>query len=159
MTRINAKATGLALESELQGAFAHGVWLGKLRKLNANGTESLHLELDSPTDVLVSADRSRVEWFCLNGKPARVCADADWAADKWSANVNANDLPISTLTSGLTPSVDYRGTAHHHRRVRLAAEARQCRECCARISSMLPSRTSWPADARSASRSAPGSSM
>src|SRR6185312_14604864 len=110
VAHVTAKATGLAIDSEFAGAFSHGVWLGKLRKLSANGTESLHLELDTPVDMLLSANHSRIEWFCLNGEPARVCGDADWAASKWSATVNANDLPISTLTSGLTPSVDYRGT-------------------------------------------------
>ena len=110
VAHVTAKATGLAIDSEFAGAFAHGVWLGKLRKLSASGTEALHLELDSPVDMLLSADHSRIEWFCLNGEPAKLCGDADWAAAKWSATVNASDLPISTLTSGLTPSVDYRGT-------------------------------------------------
>jgi translocation and assembly module TamB len=109
VAHINAKATGLALESEMAGAFAHGAWLGKLRKLSVNGSESLHLELDAPVDLALSGERTRIDWFCLNGAPARVCADGDWTAAKWSATVNANDLPMSTLTSGLTPSVDYRG--------------------------------------------------
>jgi translocation and assembly module TamB len=109
VAHVKAKATGLALDSELTGAFAHGAWLGQLRKLSMNGNESLHLQLDTPVEVEVSGDRTRVDWFCLNGEPARVCADADWNPAKWTATVNANDLPMNTLTSGLTPSVDYRG--------------------------------------------------
>lgn len=109
VAHIDARATGLALESELAGAFAHGAWLGKLRKLSVNGNESLHLKLDAPVELALSGDHTRIDWFCLNGEPARVCADADWTPAKWSASVNANELPMSTLTSGLTPSVDYRG--------------------------------------------------
>ena len=106
---ISVKARGLAAESEMAGAFAHGVWLGKVRKLSMNGNESLHLELDTPMDLLLSSEHMRMDWFCLNGSPARVCGDADWSPAKWTATVNANDLPITTLTSGLTPAVDYRG--------------------------------------------------
>ena len=109
VVHIDAKATGLALDSELTGAFAHGQWQGQLRKLNVNGSESLQLALAAPVAVALSGEHTRVEWFCLNGAPAKLCAEADWTPAKWSATVNASELPIRTLTSGLTPSVDYRG--------------------------------------------------
>jgi translocation and assembly module TamB len=107
--RMTVKAQGLDADSELAGSFAHGVWLGKLRKLSVSGMEALHLELDTPVDMLLSTGHMRIDWFCLNGQPARVCGDADWSPAKWTATVNANELPIRTLTSGLTPAVDYRG--------------------------------------------------
>ncbi|MEJ0037098.1 MAG: translocation/assembly module TamB domain-containing protein [Gammaproteobacteria bacterium] len=109
VARVSAKAPGLALESELTGAFAHGRWQGQMRKLNVTGSESLKLALASPVAVELSSDHSRVEWFCLNGEPAKLCAEADWTPAKWAASVNANELPIRTLTSGLTPSLDYLG--------------------------------------------------
>lgn len=109
VAHINAKAPGLALESELAGAFAHGVWQGQMRKLGVSGSESLKLALASPVPVIASADHTRVEWFCLNGEPAKLCAEADWTPAKWTAAVNANELPIRTLTSGLTPTIDYLG--------------------------------------------------
>src|SRR6185295_492592 len=70
---------------------------------------ALHLELDTPVDMMLSAARMRVDWFCLKGAPAKFCADGDWGPEKWNVTVNANEIPIRTLTSGLTPSVDYRG--------------------------------------------------
>ncbi|MBX5459509.1 MAG: translocation/assembly module TamB domain-containing protein [Steroidobacteraceae bacterium] len=109
VAHITARAPDLALDSELSGVFAHGVWIGQMRKLTVNGSESLHLELDSPVDVLLSDARMRIDWFCLNGAPARVCADADWSPARWSATVNANGLPLRTLMSGLSPTVNYRG--------------------------------------------------
>ena len=110
VAQLNAKAPGLAVDSEMAGAFAHGAWLGKLRKLQRQRQRSRCIWSSMRRwTCCCPADRSRVDWFCLNGEPARVCADADWAPAKWTATVNANDLPISTLTSGLTPSVDYRG--------------------------------------------------
>ena len=109
VAHIDAKATGLAIESEMAGAFAHGAWRGQLQKLDVNGSESLHLRLDMPVALALSAEHMRVDWFCLNGQPARLCADGDWTPAKWASTVNANELPIRTLTSGLTRSVDYRG--------------------------------------------------
>jgi translocation and assembly module TamB len=109
VAHVQAKATGLALDSELRGGFAHGHWAGQLRELNLNGSESLKLGLASPVEMEVSAEHSRVGWFCLTGEPAKLCADGDWTPAKWAATVNASELPIRTLTSGLTPSVDYRG--------------------------------------------------
>lgn len=106
---LTANATGLALSAQMNGAFAHGAWAGQLRKLTVNGNEALHLELDKPAEMALSGERTRVDWFCLSGKPARVCADADWTPAKWSASVNANELPLRTLTTGLTKAVDYRG--------------------------------------------------
>ena len=109
VAHISAKGPGLTLDSELAGAFAHGQWQGQMRKLNVSGSESLKLALASPVPVSLSADHTRVDWFCLNGEPAKLCAEADWTPAKWSASVNANELPIRTLTSGLTPSIDYLG--------------------------------------------------
>ena len=109
VARLQAKATGLALDARLAGGFAHGQWNGQLRELSLNGSESLKLNLATPVEAMVSAARTRVDWFCLTGEPAKLCADADWSPEKWSATVNASELPMRTLTSGLTPSVDYRG--------------------------------------------------
>jgi len=107
--RMDAKATDLAMDSQLTGAFAHGQWSGRLTKLNVNGSESLKLALESPVEAQLSRDQMRVAWFCLTGAPAKVCGEADWKPANWSATLNASELPMRTLTSGLAHSVDYRG--------------------------------------------------
>jgi translocation and assembly module TamB len=109
MLRVTAKARNLSLDSAAQGAFSNGVWQGQLQGLGVNGSEALHLELEEPVALAFSMDRAQVDWFCLKGKPARVCGDANWNPETWTATLNANDLPITTLTAGLTRSVDYRG--------------------------------------------------
>lgn len=108
--RLTGKASNLALDARAAGAFMQGVWRGQISRLDVNGSESLHLELDSPFGVLASAERVNVEWFCLRGMPARLCADADWNPKDWSTTVTATELPMSTLTSGLKRDVEYRGT-------------------------------------------------
>jgi translocation and assembly module TamB len=109
LVMLSAKARNLALTTQAAGAFSHGQWQGELRGLTVNGSEQLHLELESPVTLVLSTNQARVDWFCLTGKPAKVCGDANWNPDTWGATVNANDLPVTTLTAGLTRSVDYRG--------------------------------------------------
>jgi translocation and assembly module TamB len=109
VAHLEAKATGLAFQSGLNGTFAHGRWQGHLNELNVTGSESLRLALAQPVEVVVSGEHTRLNWFCLTGEPAKLCAEADWKPESWSTTVNASGLPMRTLTSGLTPSVDYRG--------------------------------------------------
>ena len=75
-----------------------------------SGNESLHLTLDRPVDLIGALDHLRVEWLCLVGTPGSVCADGDWTPTQWAATVMANELPLSTLTAGKTPTVQYLGT-------------------------------------------------
>ena len=107
--RLEAQAPGLAISAQGIGPYVHGVWDGQMQKLTIHGSESLHLELERAVDVLVSAEHVRGEWMCLLGTPASLCADGEWTPAAWSTTFTANDLPMSTLTSGFTPSVEYTG--------------------------------------------------
>ena len=107
--RLEAQASGLAVTAQGTGPYSHGVWDGQMARLTINGSEALHLELERPVGMLVSADHVRGDWMCLVGTPASVCADGEWTPAQWSTTFTANDLPMSTLTSGLTPSVEYSG--------------------------------------------------
>ena len=106
---LAAQAPGLAISAHGVGPYAHGAWDAELQKLTINGSEALHLDLEHPVGMQVSADHVRAEWMCLVGTPASVCADGDWTPAQWSTTLTAHDLPMSTLTSGLTPAVEYSG--------------------------------------------------
>jgi translocation and assembly module TamB len=108
--RLDASTKGLTIGALGAGPYSHGVWNGELSTLTVNGSDALHLELERPVGLLLSADKIRADWMCLVGTPASVCADGDWTAAQWSSTFTANDLPMSTLTSGLTPKVEYSGT-------------------------------------------------
>src|SRR5437879_3535576 len=107
---LEVKTIGLSATAQASGPYAHGVFQGQLGTLTLNGSQSLHLELERPVGLLVSAAAARIEWLCLVGTPASLCADGDWSPGQWSATLTANQLPINTLTSGLTPSVEYQAT-------------------------------------------------
>jgi translocation and assembly module TamB len=104
-------ATGLAASAEARGAYAHGVFTGELAALAVNGSESLHLSLERPVALSAAPDHLRLEWLCLLGTPGSMCADGDWTPAEWSTTVMTNRLPLNTLTAGMTPGVEYLGTA------------------------------------------------
>ena len=107
--RLDAKAVGLAVQLQAQGGVIHGIWQGRLTGFNVDGNESLHLALEAPIALLASADHVHADKLCVHGQPGRMCMDADWTPAHWSADLAAQDLPMSTLTAGLTPSIEYRG--------------------------------------------------
>ena len=107
---LEVKTIGLAATAQARGPYVHGLFQGQLGTLTVNGSQSLHLELERPVGLRLSAAAARLEWLCLVGTPASLCADADWSPGQWSTTLTANQLPINTLTSGLTPSVEYQGT-------------------------------------------------
>jgi translocation and assembly module TamB len=107
--KMNLTAPGLKMQSRAQGAYIKGIWRGQLNQILVNGSEQLHLELEAPINVQLSADAVNVEQLCLKGSPARLCADGEWSPEKWAARMLASDMPMSTFTAGLTPDVDYKG--------------------------------------------------
>lgn len=107
---LEAHASGLALAAEAAGAYAHGSFQGQVTALGLKGKDALDLALEHPVDLAASAERARVEWLCLAGTPGSMCADADWSPQHWSATLMSNQLPLSALTAGMTPAVQYQGT-------------------------------------------------
>ena len=107
--QLAATATGLAAHAAATGSYAHGVFHGQLDALAIQGNESLHLALERPVELSASLDQVHVEWLCLTGAPGSVCADGDWTPAHWTSTVMANQLPLNTLTAGMTPAVEYRG--------------------------------------------------
>ncbi len=108
--RLAVAVTGLAASAEARGAYAHGTFKGELNALAINGSESLHLSLERPVALSATPDHLRLEWLCLLGTPGSLCADGDWSTASWSTTVMTNQLPLNTLTAGMTPAVEYLGT-------------------------------------------------
>ncbi|HTD31001.1 MAG TPA: translocation/assembly module TamB domain-containing protein, partial [Steroidobacteraceae bacterium] len=107
---FTASAPGIAAAAQAQGAYSAGTFKGQLTMLALSGNESLHLALDRPVGLLAAVDHVRIEWLCLVGAPGSVCADAEWTPATWSTTVMTNELPLATLTAGMTPEVQYLGT-------------------------------------------------
>src|SRR6185312_9880729 len=68
------------------------------------------LHLQQPVPLALSRASSSLGRLCLIGTPGNLCAEASWNPAAWSTMLTASELPLSTLTAGLTPAVEYQGT-------------------------------------------------
>jgi translocation and assembly module TamB len=121
--RIDALAGRTSLHTRGDGAFADGQWNGLLDMLTINDTANINLTLDAPVKVVASANSFRIDPLCLLGATAKLCADGEWSEAGWRANASATNLPISTLTAGLTPKVEYQGTINASASARATGDA------------------------------------
>ncbi len=110
VARLEARAPGLHLAATASGGFNSGIFGGKLETLDLSGDESLRLHLERPVPLSVSRAASAVDRFCLIGTPGNLCAQGSWTPASWSTTLTASQLPLSTLTAGRTPTVEYLGT-------------------------------------------------
>jgi translocation and assembly module TamB len=106
---LDAQATGLHLAAAASGGFDHGAFAGQLQALTLSGNDSLRLHLEQPVSLTLSPSASSVERLCLVGTPGNLCAQASWTPASWSSTLTASRLPLSTLTAGQTPAVEYQG--------------------------------------------------
>lgn len=107
---LAAQASGLAASAQAGGAYAQGVFQGQLTGLTLKGRDFLNLSLEHPVGLIASLQHFHMEWACLAGTPGAMCADADWTPAQWTATLMSNHLPLSAVTTGMTPSVQYQGT-------------------------------------------------
>ncbi len=108
--RADALAGKTGLHVDAKGGFADGAWKGVIGNLFIDDTENLNLQLDTPVNLMVSAKAFRLDSMCMHGKIARLCAEASGDVNGWRARGEASNLPIATLTAGLTRNVEYQGT-------------------------------------------------
>jgi translocation and assembly module TamB len=108
--RADALAGKTSLHLSGKGAFIDGVWRGIIGDLFIDDSANINLQLDTQVKVMASARSFKLDPLCLHGKVARLCGEATWNETGWNARANASNLPISTLTAGLTPNVVYQGS-------------------------------------------------
>ena len=107
--RLAAHAPGLSVSGNAQGSFNAGVFAGEVTALDLTGAQALNLHLRRPAALTFSRAHSRLADLCLSGTPGGLCAGGDWTPATWTLTLSANDLPLATLTAGLTPAVEYQG--------------------------------------------------
>ena len=110
--RADALAGITSLHLSGKGGFTDGVWKGTIGDLFIDDTANINLQLDTPVNLRVSAKDFKLDSLCMHGKVARLCGEAAWSGTEWTARAEADNLPISTLTAGLTPNVEYQGTVN-----------------------------------------------
>lgn len=107
--RLAALAPGLTVHGTARGSVDAGVFAGQVTALEVSGAQSLSLHLLRPSPLTLSRAHSEIDDLCLTGTPGGLCAGASWTPMAWAATVSARELPLATLTAGLTPAVEYQG--------------------------------------------------
>jgi translocation and assembly module TamB len=120
--QLAASAKGLAVKGQAAGPYVHGTFDGQIHALTINGNESLHLSLEHPVSLKLALDQARVDWLCLVGTPGSICADGSWSSADWETTLSVEQLPLATLTAGMTQAVDYQGTISAHAQLAGGAE-------------------------------------
>jgi translocation and assembly module TamB len=110
--KIDALAGKTAFHVSGKGAFTDGTWNANIADLFIDDTANINLQLDAPFALSLSSKAFRLDRMCLHGKVARLCGDGVWNDAGWNMHADAHNLPISTLTAGLTPKVEYQGTVN-----------------------------------------------
>jgi len=110
--KVDALAAQTSMHLAGKGAFTNNVWNATVGDLFIDDTASINLQLDAPFQVMASAKAFSLNSLCLHGKVARLCGQGMWNDGQWNARVDAHNLPISTLTAGLTSGVEYQGSVN-----------------------------------------------
>ena len=110
--RVDALAARTSLHLAGKGSFANKLWNASIAELAIDDTANINLRLDAPVQVMASAKAFSLGALCLRGKVARLCGEGSWNDGQWKAHADAHNLPISTLTAGLTPRVEYQGSVN-----------------------------------------------
>ncbi|HEX4268059.1 MAG TPA: translocation/assembly module TamB domain-containing protein [Steroidobacteraceae bacterium] len=109
-SHLEMQAPGLHLTATAGGGISGGIFSGRLESFDVSGAESLRLHLEQPVSLTLSRSASTIDRLCLIGSPGNLCALANRTPAAWSATLTASQLPLSTLTAGRTPAVEYLGT-------------------------------------------------
>jgi translocation and assembly module TamB len=108
--KLDALASRTNLHLAGRGNFANGEWNATIADLFIDDAANIKLVLDAPVALKASAKSFRLEPLCLHGKVAHLCGEGSWNEAGWNVRADASNLPISTLTAGLTPRVEYQGS-------------------------------------------------
>ena len=107
---LDARAEGLTLALRGNAHYTGGQWLARIASAELGNQSRLHLVLESPSQLALSADRMRLDTTCLHDDQAHLCASMTIDAAQRTLALKASDLPMRAMTAGLTPGTEYDGT-------------------------------------------------
>lgn len=106
---LKARATPLGVDLKGVGGFTDGEWHLAMNALEVRNSGENTLVLAQPSNLVVGPERVKLDRTCLRGSDATLCTEGFNDTSGWSVSVEADDLPISTFTAGLTRNVQYEG--------------------------------------------------
>jgi translocation and assembly module TamB len=107
---LDARGEGLTLAVHGGAHYAGGQWQARITSAELGNHQNLHMNLEAPSQMLLSAERLHLDESCLHDGPARLCASAAIDPAQRNVDLRAIDLPMRAMTAGLTSGTEYDGT-------------------------------------------------
>ena len=107
---LNAHGEGFQLEAAGEGRYAGGEWIEQVTQAKLGDGQKLDLRLAAPAPVEATFERLHIESLCVHDQTAQLCGSATLEAAQRKVSLRASNLPMRTLTAGLTDLTDYDGT-------------------------------------------------
>ncbi|HXN11333.1 MAG TPA: hypothetical protein VN859_08825, partial [Steroidobacteraceae bacterium] len=107
---LDARAEGLSFDVQGHGRYAAGQWQGQFEHAQLSDGSALQMSLETPSGMSLTAGRMQLDQFCLRAAAARLCAAAQLDDAQRRLALTATNLPLRTVTTGLTAATDYEGT-------------------------------------------------
>jgi translocation and assembly module TamB len=107
---LDARGEGLTLAVRGGAHYAAGQWQARISSAELGNHQNLHMNLEAPSQMLLSAERIRLDQSCLHDGAARLCASASIEQAERNLELRAIDLPMRAMTAGLTSGTEYDGT-------------------------------------------------
>jgi translocation and assembly module TamB len=106
---LDAHGEGLTLAARGGARYAAGQWQARIASAELGNHQNLHLDLEAPSQLLLSAEHLRLDQSCLHDGQARLCASASIDPAQRNLELRAIDLPMRAMTAGLTSGTEYDG--------------------------------------------------
>jgi translocation and assembly module TamB len=107
---LDARAEGFNLTLHGYGHYTGGQWFEQIEHAQVSDGQKLHLGLEAPVAIEAALDRLQIESMCLHDDTAKLCGSAMLDPAQRKVSLRASNLPLRTLTAGLTDLTDYEGT-------------------------------------------------
>lgn len=109
---FSVRAPALTLQAGGTAAFANGRWRAQLTQADSSDGGDIHLSLAEPATFMMALSGAEfsLDHFCLVAEQARLCANGERLAGNSHVNVSASNVPMRTLTAGLTTDTDFEGS-------------------------------------------------
>jgi translocation and assembly module TamB len=107
---LDARGEGLTLAVRGTAHYGAGEWLAHIASADLGNQSRLHLSLATPSQLLLSAERVRLDQTCLHDAQAHLCAAVAIDPAQRNLALSATDLPMRAMTAGLTSGTEYDGT-------------------------------------------------
>jgi len=107
---FQARAEGFTLAAHGSGHYNAGQWLTRISSVQLGDEAKLRMQLEAPTQLLLSSERSHLDETCLRDEQARLCATVALQGGHRQVELHALGMPMRTLTAGLSAKTEYDGT-------------------------------------------------